>query len=63
MIILPVLLNITVKGDLLYFAGVVPEDSEITFKTLSVDCGSDTWVSLLLQVIIANELKHFINFR
>lgn len=35
-------LNITVKGNLLYFAGVVPEDSEIAFKILSVDFGSDT---------------------
>lgn len=57
MIFLPALIK--VKGDLLYFTGVVPEDSEIAFKMLSVDFGSDTWVSFLLQIITANEAGTF----
>lgn len=51
MITLTALIN--VKGHLLYFAGVVLKDSEIAFKMLSADFGSDTWVSFLLQIIEA----------
>lgn len=43
----------------MYFAGVVPEDSEIAFKMLSADLGSDTWVSFLLQIVTANEAETF----
>lgn len=57
MIFLPALFK--VKGHLLYVAGVVPEDSEIAFKMLSADLGSDTWVSFLLQTVTANEAETF----